>query len=68
MTKKFTGTHWGTYIHEIKNKKTLFNYWKKRGHDLKFITFDKNADTVNLVKKKNCINIENFKEWISAQA
>ena len=29
MTKKFTGTHWGTYIHEVKNKKILFNYWKK---------------------------------------
>ena len=29
MTKKFIGTHWGTYVHEIKNKKTLFKYWKK---------------------------------------
>ena len=28
-----------------KNIIDLFNYWKKRGHDLKFITFDKNADT-----------------------
>ena len=40
-----------------KNIIDLFNYWKKRGHDLKFITFDKNADTVNLVKKKNFINL-----------
>ena len=40
-----------------KNIIDLFNYWKKRGHDLKFITFDKNTDTVNLVKKKNFINL-----------
>ena len=29
MSKKFIGTHWGTYIHEIKNKKIRFDFWKK---------------------------------------
>ena len=29
MSKKFIGTHWGTYIHETKNKKRRLNFWKK---------------------------------------
>jgi len=36
MTKKFTGTHWGTYTHETKNKKTRFNHWKKDPNPSKF--------------------------------
>ena len=29
MIKKFTATHWGTYVHESKKNKSYFNYWKK---------------------------------------
>ena len=41
MTKKFIGTHWGYFksiycTHEIKNKKTLFNYWEKDPDPSKF--------------------------------
>ena len=29
MIKKFTATHWGTYVHETKKNISHFNYWKK---------------------------------------
>ena len=29
MNKKYTATHWGTYVHQIKKKISHFNYWEK---------------------------------------
>ena len=36
MIKKFTATHWGTYVHETKKNISHFNYWKKDTSPSKF--------------------------------
>ena len=29
MSKKYTATHWGTYVHQTKKNISHFNYWEK---------------------------------------
>ena len=36
MSKKFIGTHWGTYTHEKNNNKPKLNYWSKDLNPTKF--------------------------------